>query len=341
MQTSCGTRLVLQRVANWSAGVKPAAHEPSLRRRHFEGGPMGSFVRLPGCMAAVALAGVALMAAAPAAQAQAMDGGTEIIRVPCRTDALVTAINTANSSSAATVVLRGNCTYNITTPATPADGLPAITGRIKLVGGSKTVIKRSPAALTAFRVLDVAAGGRLTLNGISIQNGTTNGLGGGIQNAGTLILYVVKLSGDTAGNGGALANLAGATARVSNTLIEANTTTGVGGGGIINMGTLTLAKSVLSGNSAPINGGGLNTQAAGTSRIIQSTVAHNASGSLGGGISNLGATSLDHTLVHLNSGSSGGGIATANNNVNLQRSIVRHNTPDNCSPLNTIPRCVN
>ncbi len=132
MQTSCGTRLVLQRVANWSAGVKPAAHEPSLRRRHFEEG-------------AVALAGVALMAAAPAAQAQAMDGGTEIIRVPCRTDALVTAINTANSSSAATVVLRGNCTYNITTPATPADGLPAITGRIKLVGGSKTVIKRSPA----------------------------------------------------------------------------------------------------------------------------------------------------------------------------------------------------
>jgi hypothetical protein len=303
---------------------------------------MGSFTGLRGSMAAVALAGAALTAALPAAQAQATVGGLQPIIVPCSTDALVTAINTANSLSAATVVLPGNCTYTITAPATANDGLPVITGHITLVGGRNAVIRRSPAAFTAFRILDVAAGGALSLRGISVLNGSTNGLGGGIQNAGTLILSHAMLSGNRAGNGGALANLAGATASVSETQIDANTTTGVGGGGILNSGTLTLATSILSGNSAPINGGGLNTQPAGTSRIIQSTIVRNVSGGLGGGISNLGATSLDGTVVQLNEGSSGGGIATSNsNNVILRSSFVRHNTPDNCSPLNTIPGCVN
>jgi hypothetical protein len=155
------------------------------------------------------------------------------------------------------------------------------------------------------------------------------------------MLNQVTLSGNRAGNGGGLANAAGATASVFNTLFDGNTTTGVGGGGIINSGTLTLAGSTLSGNSAPINGGGLNTQAAGTSRINLSTFVHNVSGSLGGGISNLGTTSLDNTRVQLNTGSSGGGIATSNNNVALRGSTVSNNTPNNCNPLNTVPGCVN
>jgi hypothetical protein len=301
---------------------------------------MGSFVRLPGVIAAVTLAGAAFTAAPPAAQAQVMDGAPQILRVPCSTGDLVAAITTANSSSSATVILSRNCTYTITAPAVGIDGLPAITGRITLEGGQKTVIKRSVAAVIAFRILDVSAGGTLSVRDVAVQNGSVSGLGGGIQNAGTLRLYVVKLYGNNAGNGGALANLAGASARVSATLMSANTTTGVGGGGILNSGTLTLIRSVLSGNSAPINGGGINTQSAGISRVIHTTIARNTSGGLGGGLSNLGTTSLDHAAVYLNSGSSGGGIATGNDNVTLHRSVVRNNTPNNCSPLNTIPACV-
>jgi hypothetical protein len=299
---------------------------------------MGSFGRLSGNMAAAALAGAALTAALPAAHAQAVTG-LQSITVPCSTSALAAAISTANSSGATAILLSGNCTYDITTPATAADGLPIITGRISLAGGANTVIRRSPTAPTAFRILDVAAGATLSLHGISVVNGRTSGLGGGIQNAGTLVLSQATLSGNTAGNGGALANIAGATATVSDTRMSDNTTTGVGGGGVINMGALTLTGSVLSGNSAPINGGGLNTQASGTSRISQSTIVRNVSGSLGGGISNLGTTSLDGTRVELNTGSSGGGIATSNNNVTLGNSLVRYNTPDNCSPLGTIPGC--
>src|SRR5712691_7491791 len=178
------------------------------------GDSMGSFVRLPGSMAAVALAGVALTAALPVAQAQAQAQAGPQTMVPCDPNALIAAISTANSHSAATLVLPGNCTYDIVTPATVTDGLPVITGNVTLAGGANTVIRRSTAALTAFRVLDVASGGMLVLHSISVQNGSTNGLGGGIQNAGTLIAGQDKLSGNTAGNGGGLANLAGATAKV-------------------------------------------------------------------------------------------------------------------------------
>jgi len=299
---------------------------------------MKSFARLSCTITVAALAGAAATAP-PVAQASVR--GQQVIYVPCRTDALAAAISTANSHGSGILILSGQCTYDITTPATAADGLPAINADISMTGGKYTVIRRGPAAATAFRILDVAAGGTLSLTGISIRNGDTSGFGGGIQNAGTVRLTAVSLSGNTAGNGGALANLAGAAASVSGVLITDNKTIGVGGGGIINSGMLKLSGSTVTGNSAPINGGGLNTQPPGTSRIAQSTFARNVSGGLGGGISNLGTTSLSRSTVRLNQGSSGGGIATGNSNVTLHDSVISSNTPDNCSPLNTTPGCRN
>lgn len=40
-------------------------------------------------------------------------------------------------------------------------------------------------------------------------------------------------------------------------------------------------------------------------------------------------------------GRDAGRIATANSNVTLRRTVVEHNSPDNCNPLSTIPGCVN
>lgn len=299
---------------------------------------MGSIARLPGIMAVAAIAGTGLMA--PAAQAQVM-ARPRIVSVPCSTAALVNAISTANSGDATTLSLTSGCTYSITTPATVTDGLPRITGNIAIVATGQTIISRSTDATTAFRILDVSALGALSLSGVTVQNGSTTGLGGAIQNAGSLQITNVVLSGNAAGNGGALANASGASANVLNAVIEENTTTGVGGGGIINSGMLRLAWSRVYGNSAPINGGGLNTQASGTSMITQSSFSLNVSGSLGGAISNLGTTSLTQTVVRQNTGSSGGGIATANGNVTLHACVFSGNTPDNCNPLNTIPGCVN
>jgi hypothetical protein len=43
----------------------------------------------------------------------------------------------------------------------------------------------------------------------------------------------------------------------------------------------------------------------------------------------------------VNAGGGGGIRNVAPGIVTLSVSIVRNNTPDNCSPLNTIPGCVN
>lgn len=298
---------------------------------------MGSFSKIAGGTGAVIVTGGAL-ALVPVAPSMA--AGPRAVRIPCSTAALAAGITAANASTGTVLRLTTGCIYDIATPATVATGLPVITGNVTLIGGSKTSIRRDPAAVTPFRVLDVAAGGTLRVVRLSILNGSTAGLGGGIQNAGTLVLRHVTLAGNRAGNGGAVANIAGATATISRSLLTANSTTSVGGGGIINSGTLTTTGTVLSANTAPINGGGLNTQSSGTSKLISTTVAHNTSGGLGGGLSNLGTTSLDRTLVRANRGSSGGGIATGNTNVTLRRSVVRNNIPDNCSPLDTVPGCV-
>jgi hypothetical protein len=299
---------------------------------------MRSFIRLSGSMAVVALAGTALTAAAPAIPALA--AGPPPIRVPCRADALATAITAANSAGSAVLSLPANCTYNVATPATAADGLPLITGSVTLAGGRGTEIRRTGAA--AFRLLDVAAGGTLILSSVSVTRGSTAGLGGGILNGGTLIINQGTLSGNKAGNGGAVSNSAGGTVRISDALISGNTTTGVGGGGIINFGTLSLAGSILSGNTAPINGGGLNTQPAGVSRLSQDTIIKNTAGGLGGGLANLGTLALTGTTVRLNKASGGGGIATGTaDSVTLRASTVTDNAPDNCNPAGTIPGCDN
>jgi hypothetical protein len=122
----------------------------------------GSFMTrspaISGSLVATALAGAAVVATAPVAQART-------IIVPCTTPALVNAINTANALGTATVRLPANCTYNITTPATATDGLPVITRNITIVGGPGTTIRRDPTVATIFRIFEVAAGARLSVAG--------------------------------------------------------------------------------------------------------------------------------------------------------------------------------
>ncbi|WP_214317884.1 hypothetical protein [Nonomuraea sediminis] len=300
---------------------------------------MGSFSRIVGGIGAAALAGITVGAVPPSAQA--MSRPAKAVNVPCDPDALVAAIRTANGNGATRLLLSPVCVYNYTTTTAPDDALPIITGDITLVGGPGTTIRRDPSTSSAFRLLEVASGGTLHVQWISILNGRTAGLGGGILNAGTVVLNQTIMARNHASNGGAFANTAGANATISLSVFNENSTTGVGGGAIINFGTLTMSTSSLTKNSAPINGGGLNTQANGVSHLIQSTVDGNTSGSLGGGVSNLGTTTLDRVAVTRNKGSGGGGIATANDNVSIRSSIIRDNTPDNCSPANTIPGCVN
>lgn len=125
------------------------------------------------------------------------------------------------SSTPTTIVLQRSCNYSVFTPAVVGTAFPTIKKTITLSGGPGTILGRSQFAILSFRILDVAAGGNLTVSGVTITNGRT------------------------AGN-------------ISTTLLNQNTTTGVGGGGILNSGLLTVFQSNILSNTAAVNGGGVN-----------------------------------------------------------------------------------
>jgi hypothetical protein len=298
---------------------------------------MGSLVRTAGGLGTAVVTGATLtMMPSPAWAARKQ------VSVPCSSPALANAITAANASPA-TLRLAANCTYNITTPAVAGDtALPPITGHVTILGGPSTTLRRDPSIAVA-RILRVDAGGSLDLEGVFVINGIANGAGGGaILNNGTLVLRSDTFSGNTGPNGGALSNGGTATARISRTLFSANSATTAAGGAIINLGFLTLSESRLTGNTAMFDGGGISTVGGATTRIFQSTIDRNVAMSQGGGVYNVGTTGLSRTLVELNSAGAGGGGGIRNvapGTVILSESIVRSNTPDNCSPAGTIAGC--
>jgi hypothetical protein len=110
------------------------------------------------------------------------------------------------------------------------------------------------------------------------------------------------------------------------------------GGGILNVGTVNLTNSTVSGNTASSSsyysyssGGGIYN--AGTVNLTNSTVSGNTADSDGGGIENLGGTvNLTNSTVSGNTASSyyfasfGGGIENLGGTVNLTNSTVSGNT---------------
>jgi hypothetical protein len=117
--------------------------------------------------------------------------------VACSENALVVAVNLANSTSAAnTVVLAGGCTYALTLPRGGlANGLPVITTPIEMIGPA-TVTRSS---LLVFRIAEVSSTGSLTLTtSIAFTNGSAVGDGGGILNRGAVTLTNSSLSGNLA-----------------------------------------------------------------------------------------------------------------------------------------------
>ncbi|MBN8866534.1 MAG: Ig-like domain repeat protein [Solirubrobacterales bacterium] len=185
------------------------------------------------------------------------------------------------------------------------------------------------------RILSVAAGSTVTVDGVSFQDGQSTGLGGAIENAGTLTVKDSTFFGNTGSSGGAITNNAGGTLTAQDSTFAGNTTSSVGGGAIISFGTTTVIRSAVINNSGPINGGGINIQPNGTLTLSSSTVANNTSGTLGGGISNLGTLNVFSSTIADNTGSGGSAIATGNENVTLAASIIASLVPGStCSPAN-------
>lgn len=110
--------------------------------------------------------------------------------------------------------------------------------------GGVTIVTAYP----NYRILEVDSG-IVVLNKLTLTGGTTTGTGGGIYVlGGTLTLNQCTLSGNSAGNGGAIYN--NSTLTLNQCTLSANSASSIGGGGVCNSGTLTLSQCTLSGNSA-------------------------------------------------------------------------------------------
>jgi CSLREA domain-containing protein len=181
---------------------------------------------------------------------------------------LITAINSANASSEDdTITLTANITLTTADNLTDGgNGLPIIVsaataGKLTIEGGGFTLSRSSAGATPNFRIFEVASGAGLTLDNVTISNGSAAPTfsGGGIQNNGTLnLLNSTITDNNTFDAGGAgIYNTSGSTLTVTNSTFSGNhmISGSYGGGGIQNNGTLSVTNSTFSNNVAASGGG--------------------------------------------------------------------------------------
>ena len=205
-------------------------------------------------------------------------------------------------------------------------------------GCSRTIINGSSGRGVA-HVVSISSAAVVTLSGLRISGGGSGSTaGGGIYNAGTLILNDSCVDGNhvqgsgTAGlaAGGGIYNASVLTinnGELSGNTAVASPATGASGGGIYNKGRLTINRSTIKGNSASGSGsggeygGGISNY--GTLTINNTTLLGNSAIGSGGGIYNGGTLIISNATISGNSAIYGGGI---DGPATLQNSIVASNT---------------
>jgi CSLREA domain-containing protein len=160
----------------------------------------------------------------------------------------------------------------------------------------------------ATRVFQVNTGANLTINNVTVRDGSAPD-GGGIFNGGTLEMTNCTVSGNSASDdGGGIFN--GGTLTMTNCTVSGNSADY--GGGIRNEGTLTMTNCTVSGNSADGGGGGIFNYDGATLTMTNCTVSGNIADDDGGGIANGGTLEMTNCTVSGNraigDSGNGGGI---------------------------------
>ena len=230
------------------------------------------------------------------------------------------AIQNANNNAATNVdCLAGSgadtITFTVSGTITLGSTLPNITaagGALTIDGTGQTVTISGNNTVRVALIDNVAA---LTLNNLTIANGNSAVMGGGISSSGTLTITNCTFSG--------------------------NSTTSGGGGIYNNSGTLTITNSTFSGNSTGDNGGGaIENEVNGTLTITNCTFSGNSTTGDGGAIENFSmfVTVINSTFSGNSADSEGDGIFTdVASAVTLRNTIFANNASgENCSGAGTI-----
>ena len=146
-------------------------------------------------------------------------------------------------------------------------------------------------------------GGQVTISGGTISNNTASLQGGGISNKDVMTIVGNTVSGNQAQDGGGIYNLGPGTLTISLSNIQDNIGSRLGGG-ICNVGQMTVEGSTISGNQAVKGGGVLNIS---NFSITNAAVTENMAAESGGGIFNRLSSS---DLIITNSTISGNNVTT-------------------------------
>ncbi len=255
---------------------------------------------------------------------------------------LIAAINTANGNGQAdTITLAQNCTYTLTAVDNTTDGpagLPIISSDITVAGNGAIIMRGS--TVPAFRLLDMDAGGSLTLQNLTLTNG--QGDGAAIVNrGGTLNISGSTIANNVGGGVGAIFN--------SGTLtIDQSTFTnnrGLNAGAMIANGVVRITRSTFLGNAATNNDGGAIFASDGAViTIANSTFGGNSAAGYGGTlVTTAGSPTTPPTVTIVNStfvgnsAANGGAIYRFTGSVTLQNTIIANSTSGgNCVNTNSL-----
>lgn len=217
----------------------------------------------------------------------------------------------------------------------PPIAAEATAGALVLQGpGAGSLAIDGGTSVPELRLLDVAAGARLSVSDLTLTHGGGAGLshrGAGLRvQGGVVSVQRVTLSGNlTNQDGGAIA-VEGGSVEVSQSTITGNSGVSIsrGGGIFLGGGDLRITDSEISANNAggfSGDGGGIGC-AGGSIEIANSTISGNTSATSGGGLAAVSATDvrLVNVTVTGNRAPSGGGIG--GEGLELHNSLVAGNT---------------
>lgn len=216
------------------------------------------------------------------------------------------------------VVPAGVYTLSIPRAVMPFDNSPLrgdveVTEELTLIGAGADTTFLDAGGVD--RVLQINGNFSVTIADLTIRNGMSDEGGGAILNAlADLTLTDVALVDNLSGGGGALYNLQFGSVSMTRVTVERNTAEGGfgNGGGVLNIAqdVLTVVDSSIADNIALLSGGGIYTNS--EVNLEQTIVSGNSAGTNGGGIATFGefaSLNLSNTTVTDNqAGGDGGGV---------------------------------
>ena len=245
----------------------------------------------------------------------------------------VTNCNNSGSGSLPQAVLNAGSGDTIAFAPSPPCSFVSLTATID-IGHDLTISGPGESTFTVSESVRKTAfvvepGVTATISGLTIENGAV-----GIQNAGTLTVSDSMLSGNGSPTGGAIINTGRVDITGSTLSKNGADAPGEGGGAVDNqMGTVTVAGSTLTGNTASsgANGGAIYNHG-GSVTITGSTLTGNNTGSGSGGAvyNEGGTTTIATTTVAGNSAvnGTGGGVDNDSGTVNVADSTLSRNSAD-------------